>query len=222
VGLKGAVRGIGAALTYAGQQGMEAQREAQRDKVLYDREVALAKLRAQLNEGAADSNLERQKALNADATNNRIREKAGELAAAAPYREKEIKLTAEAQGQRDAKQHQYTLAEITARASAEESMEIKREARMAKQKGDEFVHWTEDEATGNVVGVTRTGRVWDSGIKYRTDKGGDDDYRPARSSTKPPAAPNTARTAKPGDVIQDAQGRKMRMNENGKWVPVTG
>jgi hypothetical protein len=218
MGLKGAIRGIGTALTYAGQQGMAEQQQARRDQVLADREAALARLRAQLQEGAANSNLAREKELDTFRTNNNIRGKAAELQVAAPYREKEIKLQGEVQGQRDAQQHQYTISEITARASADEKMEINREARQARQKGDEFVHWTEDGATGNVVGVTRTGRVWDSGIKYRTDKGrDDDDYRP---STRAPEAPSTARVAKPGDIITDGRGRKMKMNASGKWVPM--
>lgn len=209
MGLKGAIRGIGTALTYAGQQGMEEQRQARRDAVIADREAAMVKLRAQLGEQSADADLTRKKALVTYSTNEEVRGKASELAAAAPYKRDEARTKmaiddakAEADFRRQIKQleiqHGYKISE----AQIESGLQQTREA---AARGERVVAEGVD-ADGNVTVVyanNRTTRM--VGLKPKP-RGDDDDSilstpqtgrggRPVltRRPSGKPAAPSTER-----------------------------
>lgn len=223
MGIKGAIRGIGTALTYAGQQGMEEQRQARRDAVIAEREEALIKLRAQLGEQSADADLGRKKELDTYTTNNDIRATGAKVAIAEPA---QVRAEDRAEG-RDVRQA-HLKAKIDwelydKKLSAEERSKIRLMEAEARAEGDSFDGSPiKDDESGTYVRLTKAGKVYDTGVKFvRTASDDDDDsILGGRSSTTAPAAPSTQRTAKPGSIIRDKDGRRMRMNDAGKWVPM--
>lgn len=207
--LRGAIGGIGEALTYTGQQGMAEQQQARRDQVLADRQMAIEALQQRNREQSADANLERQKKLDTWQTDNNTRGKVAELRAAAPLRREEKVLEAtidnekaEADYRRDIakleKQHGYRLSE----SQFESGLQATRDA---AARGERVVAEGID-GDGNVTVVyanNRTTRM--VGLKPKPSRSDDDDYQPTgrggrpiltpRKSTAAPAAPNTAATA---------------------------
>lgn len=221
MGIANAVRGIGTALTYAGQQGMEEQRQARRDAVINEREIALAKLRQSLGEQSADANLGRQKELDTFTTNNDIRAAERKVSIAEPAQERAEERAERRDERQDRRRATIEWNLYDKKLNAEERSKIRLMETEAKAKGDSFEgEPVKDDASGTYVRFTKTGRAYDTGVKFVRTATDDDSIIGGRPSTAAPAAPSTQRTAKPGDIIRDGQGRRMRMNDQGKWVPM--
>jgi hypothetical protein len=169
------MRGLGAALTHIGQQGMEAAQQAERDNRLMLREQALLTLREQMSEARAIRSEERELKNYARQTPLVTERRSGEFRAAEPYRIANDERRAQLSEQRD---------DRTARR--QELMEIRRERRAFQR--EERARQREDRRAGRRVrsrDVTQDGyRIisyedgssWRSEYRVRGGSGDDDDW----------------------------------------------
>lgn len=100
---RGAARGLGQAMVYLGQQGMERQQREEQDQRLLDRQMALARFQQGLNLETDATDRKRDFETNLDRDEQLIDRRARELKIGEEYEAAEDRRTAETQAARDAR-----------------------------------------------------------------------------------------------------------------------
>lgn len=199
----------------------ENQEFDRRAEALQMREQAYARLNQTIRNEDADTNLKRTKSLTSFQTDEQIRGEATML----PAREaaQSRKESREEARDRAAEERRFKIWQ------QQQNIELSHDkARILYQaetsashragEEDPITHWDIDEQTGTKVGFTARGRVFDTGVKVPQKGEQEPSWHSKTQPTSSPSTPSTSPT--PGTVITDAQGRRMRLNENGRWVPM--
>jgi hypothetical protein len=183
MGLRNAARGLGAALVYIGQQGMERQQREEADARLMAREQAMARLRQNIANEDADIDQKRDLVTSDLRDDQLVGRRKSELAVEEPVRVAAEERTERRETRRETRQNrewdrrqqtefdrwrqQHDITEDTTRA---------RELWRREQGLDtEPVRYLESGETGTYVAVERDGTQRDTGIRYRERAGEDDD-----------------------------------------------
>jgi hypothetical protein len=144
---------------------LDDQREERRQAALMAREQALALFNQNIRNDDADANLKRQDTLDDRSTERDLNagikrdEAQGEIAMVRDAGQGRI------QAETDRRRHGYTIAEINARASAEDRLALRQFERQQEAAGDTITRYVEG-ADGNWHGLRADGTSVNTGIEW--------------------------------------------------------
>lgn len=243
MGLRNAARGLGAALVFLGQQGMERQREEERDQRLMDRSAALARLNQTIANENADIDAKRDLWTNEVRDDQLLGRRKGELAIQEPFEERESARTTQREIARETRENrewtrrnQVEFDRWRRQHSITEDTERSRELWRHEQGLDPASRarrYLRDGNSGNYVAVDADGNQTDTGIAFPTSEeddllglDGDEAPAPARRGGSPPA-PNTRRTLSARPPARQPDGERppvpgARKGPDGNWYVTRG
>lgn len=196
--LVGAAEGYG---NYLIGEGTRRQKAAD-DQALLDREMALARFRQNLgDESDVKRNKLQKETISHSAQENR-------LSNTVELKQREV-IGIREEGRAEKRQIKAeTRAEQ--RAIRQDDRELNKalriEAARAAQEGGEIQRWVEDDGSGTVVGITKDGRVWDSGVRFVRKKGGESTYEDVLGGDDKGGAAPVGGTGTPDPLVAPARG----------------